>query len=104
MSEIALATAAGDLQRVESLTLGLAQERAKAAANQATLDNAAAIAAQAKVTAMEAEYAGYKRISPVQALDLANAKADAAAKSAQAKASAAVAEQLSEQARQTRCV
>lgn len=97
-SEIALAQASGNLQKVESLTLQLAEKRAKAAQDQAELDRRTAAAAQIRVTAMESEYQGYQKISPVQAKALADAQADAAAKDAQAKASNALAVQLEQQA------
>ena len=100
-ADLALAQAAGDLQRVEALTLEQAKEKAKAAQAQAGFDQSAAVAALAKVAALEKEYQGYQQISPVQAKVLIDAKADEEAKRAQAAASAALATQLQYQTEHT---
>lgn len=100
-SEIDLAQTSGDLQKVEALTLQLAKEKATAAERQAQFDRVAAVAIQARVAAMEAEYQSYRQLTPVQTQALIDAKADAAAKEAQAKASAALAAQLQFQAEHT---
>ncbi len=100
-AELALAQSSGDLQRVESLSLDQAKKKSKAAQEQAGFDHAAAVAAQAKVTAMENEYKSYEQITPVQAKALIDAKADEAAKKAQAEASMALAAQLQYQTEHT---
>ena len=100
-AELELAKSAGDVQKADTLTLQLAKEKALAAQAQAGFDRAAAVAAQAKVEAMENEYRGYQSLTPVQAQALITAKADAAAKLAQKEASAALSTQLQFQAEHT---
>ena len=93
-NEIALAAAVGDYQRVETLTLQLLGERNKLATQQAATDKAAALAAQARVAALQGEYQGYQQLTPVQEKALRQAQEDAALKKQQAAASQAFVAQL----------
>lgn len=103
-SQIALAQAAGDYQRVEALAIELAAERAKTAKEQASLDDLAANAARLRADALKAEYAAYASLSPVQIAALETAKAEATQKTKQAEASAALAEQLKKEAEQAQAL
>lgn len=89
---IDLAKSAGDYQRAEELSLQLAQRRAQTAQEQANTDHAAAVAAQAKVTALENEYRSYTQLTPKQQEALQQAREDAELKRIQASASQANAE------------
>ncbi len=100
-SQLALAQAAGDYQRVEALTIALANERAKAAKEQASLDDLTANAAKIRVDSLKGEYAAYASLTPVQIAALDTAKAEAAQKAKQAEASAALVEQLQGEAKQS---
>lgn len=100
-SLIAVAKATGDYQALETLTIQLAQERARSAQEQAKYEQEAATAALTRVEALEKEYAGYQQLTPVQEKALITAKADATLKQQQAAASQALATQLEQQAEQT---
>lgn len=89
-NEIQLAEAAGDYQRVEELTLQLIAERNRQAEQQAAADHAAAVAAQARVAALQSQYQAQVAITPTEEKALIAAQADAAIKSKQAEASRAL--------------
>lgn len=100
-SEIALAKAAEDVQRLEQLGIELARAKAETAQSQAKLDQDIALAAKMKLAAMEAEYRNYQTLTPIQRQAREDAKADEKIKNAQAQASQALAKSLQEQADRT---
>lgn len=100
-AEIELAKAAGDLQKVDQLTLELATAKATASQQQADLDRAAAVAANLKLDAVQKEYNLIKEKKPKDEENLILARQDAELKNAQAAASQAVANNLKDQATRT---
>lgn len=96
------AKAKGDNARVDELTIQLATQRARAAQEQANLDNAGAVAARNKVDALTEVERVFGRLTPQQAESLRQAREDVVLKNAQAQASQAVANGLAEQAEQAR--
>lgn len=95
------ATAAGDSNAIDRLTLQLAAQKADAAKEQAALIRAEAVAAQLKVDALEKVREIQGQLTPMEAGALQTARESAAAKDAEARAAEALAGKLQYQADHT---